>query len=237
MTEPTITTLPDGTIEYRNADDQLHRLDGPALRRPDGYQQWWLNGQLHRLDGPAVARLDGYQAWYLNGKCHRADGPAVTASDGYQAWYLNGKCHRADGPAVTTSDGHQAWYLNGKLHRLDGPAVTAPDGLQEWYLNGKRMTQAEHAEARARFQGRAEIERLRAELEILRSALKMRVSNVSEDQILAAWAAWDDCHEAPQANDTMRAALEASHLVFLRRTSQIVEASLAALTDQTGGEV
>ena len=81
-----------------------------------------------------------------------------------------------------------------------------------------------------------EIERLRAELEILRSALKVRVSNVSEDQILAAWAAWDDCHESPQANDTMRAALEASHLVFLRRTSQIVEASLAAMADRAGGE-
>jgi len=190
MTEPTITTLPDGTIEYRNADDQLHRLDGPALRRPDGYQQWWLNGQLHRLDGPAVTGADGHQQWWLNGHRHRADGPALTTLDGYRAWWLN----------------------------------------------GKRMTQAEHAEARARFQGRAEIERLRAELEILRAALKMRVSNVSDDQILAAWAAWDDCHEAPQANDTMRAALEASHLVFLRRTSQIVEASLAALTDQTGGE-
>ena len=190
MTEPTITTLPDGTIEYRNADDQLHRLDGPALRRPDGYQQWWLNDQLHRLDGPAVTGADGHQQWWLNGHRHRADGPALTTLDGYRAWWLN----------------------------------------------GKRMTQAEHAEARARFQGRAEIERLRAELEILRSALKMRVSNVSEDQILAAWAAWDDCHEAPPANDTMRAALEASHLVFLRRTSQIVEASLAALTDQTGGE-
>ena len=190
MTEPTITTLPDGTIEYRNADDQLHRLDGPALRRPDGYQQWWLNGQLHRLDGPAVTGADGHQQWWLNGHRHRADGPALTTLDGYRAWWLN----------------------------------------------GKRMTQAEHAEARARFQDRAEIERLRAKLEILRAALKMRVSNVSEDQILAAWAAWDDCHEAPQANDTMRAALEASHLVFLRRTSQIVEASLAALTDQIGGE-
>ena len=68
MTEPTITTLPDGTIEYRNADDQLHRLDGPALRRPDGYQQWWLNDQLHRLDGPAVTTSYGYQQWCLNGK-------------------------------------------------------------------------------------------------------------------------------------------------------------------------
>jgi hypothetical protein len=82
----------------------------------------------------------------------------------------------------------------------------------------------------------AEIERLRAEVDTLRSALKLRVSNVSDDQIIAAWAAWDDCHEAPQANDAMRAALEASHLVFLRRTSQIVEATRAAQADQIGGE-
>ena len=91
MTEPTITTLPDGTIEYRNADDQRHRADGPA-----------------------VTTSDGYQAWYLNGKCHRADGPAVTTSDGYQQWWRNYQLHRADGPAVTAPDGLQEWYLNGK---------------------------------------------------------------------------------------------------------------------------
>ena len=68
MTEPTITTLPDGTIEYRNADDQRHRADGPALTTSGGYQQWWLNGKRHRADGPALTGPDGRQAWCLNGK-------------------------------------------------------------------------------------------------------------------------------------------------------------------------
>ena len=54
MTEPTITTLPDGTIEYRNAEGKRHRADGPAVTRPDGHQEWWLNGKRHRADGPAV---------------------------------------------------------------------------------------------------------------------------------------------------------------------------------------
>ena len=207
----TKTTLPDGTMEYYNAEAQLHRLDGPAVTGPNGYQAWWLNGQLHRADGPAVTGPNGYPEWWLNGQRHRADGPAVIWSDGTQEWWLNGRCHRAD-----------------------GPAVTGPNGYQVWWLNGKRITQAKHAGAvAARFQDRAEIDRLRAEVDTLRSALKLRVSNVSDDQIIAAWAAWDDCHEAPQANDAMRAALEASHLVFLRRTSQIVEAARAA---QTGGE-
>ena len=68
MTEPTITTLPDGTIEYRNAEGQRHRADGPAVTRPDGYQAWWLSGKLHRADGPAVTRPSGYEVWYLRGK-------------------------------------------------------------------------------------------------------------------------------------------------------------------------
>ena len=91
MSEPTKTTLPDGTIEYRDAKGQRHRLDGPAFTTPNGYQAWRLNGQRHRVDGPAVIWPDGTQEWYLNGQRHRLDGPAVIRPDGYQAWDLNGQ--------------------------------------------------------------------------------------------------------------------------------------------------
>jgi len=55
--------------------------------------QVWENGEgeYHRLGGPAVIHPEGYQAWYLKGKCHRVDGPAVVHPDGSQEWYLNGK--------------------------------------------------------------------------------------------------------------------------------------------------
>jgi hypothetical protein len=87
----TKTTLPDGTIEYRNAEGQLHRTDGPAITRPDGYQEWCLNGKLHREDGPARTWPDGAQSWYLNDQRHREDGPAITWPDGTQEWWLNGQ--------------------------------------------------------------------------------------------------------------------------------------------------
>ena len=31
-----------------------------------GNKQWFLNGKLHREDGPAIERPDGYKAWFLN---------------------------------------------------------------------------------------------------------------------------------------------------------------------------
>ena len=46
---------------------------------------------MHREDGPAIERADGYKAWYLNGKMHREDGPAIERAAGYKAWYLNGE--------------------------------------------------------------------------------------------------------------------------------------------------
>ena len=69
---------------------------------------------LHREDGPAVERANGYKEWYLNGKFHREDGPAIEWADGYKEWYLNGKLHREDGPAIEYTNGYKAWYINNK---------------------------------------------------------------------------------------------------------------------------
>ena len=81
---------------------------------------------------------------------------------------------------------------------------------------------------------KAEIASLTAEIESLRSALKPRVSNVSEDQVAAGWAAWDDCHDGEQADSPMRSALEASHLIFVRRALQIAENTRAARLAREG---
>lgn len=43
----------DQTIKYY-VDGKLHRLDGPAVIRPNGNNSWWHEGKLHRLDGPAL---------------------------------------------------------------------------------------------------------------------------------------------------------------------------------------
>jgi hypothetical protein len=79
----------------------------------DNGTTWYLNDQLHRVDGPAVERTNGYKAWYLNGQLHRADGPAVELSNGTKSWYLNDRRHRESGPAVEYADGGNAWYQNG----------------------------------------------------------------------------------------------------------------------------
>ena len=82
---------------------------------------WYKHGtkQLHRLDGPAVERADGYRAWYQNGKRHRIDGPAIEWTNGEKDnidsfWYQNGKLHRTDGPAVEWANGDKYWHIEGK---------------------------------------------------------------------------------------------------------------------------
>jgi hypothetical protein len=79
-----------------------------------GTKRWYNEqGELHREDGPAVKRTDGSKYWYLNGKLHREDAPAVEWENGYKEWWKNGNCHREDGPAVEYTDGAKLWYLNG----------------------------------------------------------------------------------------------------------------------------
>ena len=80
-------------IEYRNAEDALHRLDGPAYEGEDGFKSWWRNRQRHR-DGdlPAIISANGSKFWYVNGDRHRDGGlPAYEGADGSKEWYVNGK--------------------------------------------------------------------------------------------------------------------------------------------------
>ena len=62
-----VDTWSDGTVVYRNAARQPHRLDGPAVIYPSGTRAWYQNGRLHRTDGPAVVRADGSSDWFLRG--------------------------------------------------------------------------------------------------------------------------------------------------------------------------
>jgi hypothetical protein len=85
----------------------------------DGSKEWYLNDELHRVDGPAVEKANGIKIWYLNGKYHRVNGPAIEYPNGTKSWYLNDQLHREDGPAVENFSGRKAWYLNGEfLFRL-----------------------------------------------------------------------------------------------------------------------
>ena len=46
---PSGTRYPDGT-EYWHKEDKLHREDGPAIIRPDGTKEYWLNGKRVRKE-------------------------------------------------------------------------------------------------------------------------------------------------------------------------------------------
>lgn len=66
MIEYTVRVFEDRTEWYLN--DDLHRVDGPAIEYTDGRKEWCLNGRLHREDGPAVEFADGDKIWFLYGE-------------------------------------------------------------------------------------------------------------------------------------------------------------------------
>ncbi len=55
---------------------------------------WFNNGKLHKIDGPAVLRPNGTKEWWLNGKLHRENGPAIEYSNGDKEWWINGKYYK-----------------------------------------------------------------------------------------------------------------------------------------------
>lgn len=124
-------------VEWRDDQDRLHRLNGPARFHANGTQEWRDHGLPHRVGGPALIESDGRQEWCQQGKLHRDDGPAIIEADGTQKWWVDGKLHRDDGPAIEHPDGSQWWYQHGELHREDGVATVYPDGSTEWRLHGK----------------------------------------------------------------------------------------------------
>lgn len=146
----------DGNVSWRNADGNLHKVDGPAVRADDGTLSWYQEGLLHRTDGPAIIEADGSEHWYIRGKTHREDGPAITNifedHSKEELWYWEDELHRIGGPAYTeyAPDGsvvNQEWLENGKLHRTDGPALlkTNEDGTSEetYYVLGDQVDEEE----------------------------------------------------------------------------------------------
>ena len=51
----------------REQNDQLHRVEGPAIESANGDKYWFQNGKLHRVDGPAIEYITGHKCWYLEG--------------------------------------------------------------------------------------------------------------------------------------------------------------------------
>lgn len=130
------TITPGRILDYM----ELFGHDAKIFKAVDGKCICWTkNEELHKLDGPAVIYENGDLAWYKNGEQHRLDGPAEIHANGDQFWYRDGKRHRENGPAEIRTKGDQIWYQNNQCHRLDGPAVIWSDGLVEYYEYGIRL--------------------------------------------------------------------------------------------------
>lgn len=51
----------------RNAANQIHCDDGPAMKDGD-HQRWFKNGACHRTDGPAIIHASGVKEFWENSK-------------------------------------------------------------------------------------------------------------------------------------------------------------------------
>lgn len=116
----------DGTIEWRDAEGELHRDDGPARVFPSGREEWYRHGALHRENGPAVIHANGSVKYYVDGVRHREDGPACVYVNGTEKWYREGKRHREDGPAAVYPDGRRVWFIEGEKIREERAAPASP---------------------------------------------------------------------------------------------------------------
>jgi len=61
--------------------------------RENGNTYWYSDLEctiLHRENGPAVERSDGYKAYYQNNKWHRIDGPARIWPNGDEEYWIDG---------------------------------------------------------------------------------------------------------------------------------------------------
>ena len=52
--------------EWKNENDELHRVDGPAFEDSNKNYKWYLNGKHHRIGGPAII-YGKYEEFWLDG--------------------------------------------------------------------------------------------------------------------------------------------------------------------------
>ena len=47
--------IKEDVVRYYDENDELHRIDGPAVEYTNGSKYWFVEGKYHRLDGPAIS--------------------------------------------------------------------------------------------------------------------------------------------------------------------------------------
>ena len=64
----------EGNIYYYNSNDEVHRVNGPAVINCNGVEYWLQNDKYHRLDGPAIVYPNRPALWCINGKIYTKAG-------------------------------------------------------------------------------------------------------------------------------------------------------------------
>ena len=104
-----ITILrPDGTREWKNANGERHREDGPAIEWANGSRNWFINGIAHRVDGPSYEDVNGYSEWWKHGKLVRKE------------WHVQGVLTRREHYSRGTVT-RREFYSQGELVRDEAP--------------------------------------------------------------------------------------------------------------------
>lgn len=119
-----------GTQSWETRDGRRHRLDGPAVIRVNGQQEWYCDGRLHRLDGPAIKCPNGEEHWYRNGTRHRLDGPAIILADGCRIWCHHG--YNVDIYKPIVRDGIEI-FLSEEPLGVIYPSARLVEGFATWY--------------------------------------------------------------------------------------------------------
>ena len=57
-----------GTKYWYDENNNLHRVNEPAIEWYDGNKEWWIHGSRHRENGPAIYWINNYKRWFLNNK-------------------------------------------------------------------------------------------------------------------------------------------------------------------------
>lgn len=158
--------------EYRNGkavktqkvywqDGLIHRIDGPAVERPDGSVEWWLLGR--RFDSASewgdnvnftgrVVCDNGHRSSWQKGKLHNLAGFAWRELKKAEWWIEGYPVSELEWLRYTKFTGkldcgdHHVWLQKGLRHRVDGPAIVWDNGIIEFCLKDASYTLKEWGE-------------------------------------------------------------------------------------------
>lgn len=137
----------NGSVIHRDPSE------GPAYRYYDRdtgklkVERYIVKGELHRLDGPALRRFDEKgvfaESYYVCGHMHRVDGPAsINYNDNdnvdREMWVYCGKRHRTIEPALIDYD--DQGNVTDSLYYHHGTEIIVPKGYEEYDEELKSFT-------------------------------------------------------------------------------------------------